>query len=137
MTTPYGKIQRVFHSSFQDKKEIIPELEEQFFINAIGDFSLDLYDLEYETIINTDGEVGFEIKQDLSQAEVNLLGKLMYKHYLHRERDRIMKLNNIVGRDIRLTGMSDTKQVINKMYDNTINEIDVIMTKLKNNTYYE
>lgn len=134
MTTPYEKIQNVFHSSFQSKTEIVPELERQFFINAIGDFSLDLYELDY-TIDTENNEI--EIVQDLTQSEVNLLGKLMYKYYLHRERDRIMKLNNIVGRDIRLTGMSDTKQVINKMYDNLVNEIAVIMTKLKDNTYYE
>lgn len=130
MTTPYSKIQNVFHSSFQSQTEILPELEKQFFINAIGDFSLDLYSLNYDLD-------SYEIEHDLSQAEINLLGKLMYKYYLHRERDRIMKLNNIVGRDIKLTGMSDTKQVINKMYSNLIDEIDLMMTKLKDNTYYE
>lgn len=130
MTTPYKKIQFVFHSSFQSKIEIIPELEKQFFINALGDFSLDLYELNYNS--ETD-----EIKEDLNQAEINLLGKLMYKYYLQRERDRIMKLNNIVGRDIRLTGMSDTKQAINKMYNGLLNEIDTMIHKLKDNTYYD
>lgn len=134
MATPYERVQNVFYSSFQSKTEIIPELEHQFFINAIGDFSLDLYELDYSVDAESNEA---EIVQDITQSEINLLGKLMYKHYLHRERDRIMKLNNIVGRDIRLTGMSDTKQVINKMYDNLVNEINVIMTKLKDNTYYE
>lgn len=129
MTTPYEKVQNVFHSSFQSKVEIIPELERQFFINAIGDFSLDLYDLDYD--VST-----YEVKEDLTQSEINLLGKLMYKYYLQRERDRIMKLNNIVGRDIKLTGMSDTKQVINKMYENLMNEIYTMINKMKRNTFY-
>lgn len=130
MATPYESVQFVFHSSFQSKTEIIPELEKQFFINALGDFSLDLYDLNYDAEKNV-------IEEDLSQSEINLLGKLMYKHYLQRERDRIMKLNNIVGKDIRLTGMSDTKQAVNKMYSNLLDEIDVMTHKLKVNTYYE
>lgn len=130
MATPYGKVQNVFHSSFQSQVEILPELEQQFFVNAIGDFSLDLYNLDYDLD-------SYEIEQDLSQAEINLLGKLMYKYYLQRERDRIMKLNNIVGRDIKLTGMSDTKQAINKMYNGLLNEIDTMIHKLKDNTYYD
>lgn len=134
MTTPYTKIQNVFHASFQSKHEIIPELEEQFFINAVGDFCLDLYEIHYNIDVENNEII---IQEVLSQAEINLLGKLMYKYYFQRERDRIMKLNNIVGRDIRLTGMSDTKQVINKMYSDLIYEIDIMMSKLKDNTYYE
>ena len=133
-TTPYNKIQNVFYSSFQSKTEIPIELEEQLFFNAVGDFELNLHEIEYSGNI-VDGDC--EILENLPQSKINLLGKLMYKHQLQRERDRIMKLNNIVGRDIKLTGMSDTKQVLNKMYDNLLYEIETVMHKLKENTYYE
>lgn len=128
MATPYEKIQRVFHASFQSKTEIPFDLEIQFLINAIGDFSLDLYEIEYN-------DESKEIVEDLSQAEINLLGKLMYKYYLSRERDRMVKLSNIVGKDIQLTGMGDSKRVINLMYENVSNEIASMIHKLKTNTY--
>lgn len=133
-TTPYSKIQNVFYSTFQSKTEIPIELEEQFFLNAVGDFELNLHEINCSGSV-TNGDC--EILEILPQSKINLLGKLMYKYQLQRERDRIIKLNNIVGRDISLTGMSDTKQVLNKMYDNLLYEIETIIHKLKENTYYE
>lgn len=130
MATPYTKIQNVFYSCPQVKTEIWPDLERQFFFNALGDFSLDLYDLDYDE--ETD-----EVIQDLSQSEVNVIGKLMYKHYLLRERDRVIKLNNIVGRDISLTGTGDTKRFISAAYESLLFEIDSMMHKLKTNTFYD
>lgn len=133
-TTPYERIQNVFYTCFQSKTEMPIELEEQLFYNALGDFELNLRELKYSGSV-VDGDC--EILEDLSQAEVNLLGKLMYKYQLLRERDRVIKLNNIIGRDIRLTGMGDSKRVMNQVYDNYLHEIDTIMHKLKDNTYYE
>ena len=105
MPTPFEKIQNSFHSKFQSKTILNPELEKQFFFEAIGVFSLELYDLDYI-------EISEEIKQDLKQHHINLLGHLMYKSYLGRERDRMLKLNNIIGKDVQMTGLSDSKREI-------------------------
>ena len=130
MPTPYSRIENVFHSSFQSKVILPPDLEEQFFITAIGDYSLDLRDLTYNSDIK-------EISEDLSQSEINLLGKLMYKAYLQRERDRVLKLNNILGRDIKLTGMADSKFAMNTAYITITNEISAMIHKLKTNSFSE
>ncbi len=48
----------------------------------------------------------------------------MYKDYLGRYRDRALKLNNIVGRDIQLTGLSNTKAQVNRSYEDLVDEIE-------------
>lgn len=128
MSTPLSKIQSVFHSKFKSKNEIIPELEIQYFLNALSTFELDLYPLPFD-------ETSEEIENDLSRPEILLLGTLMYKEYLSQERDRILKLNNIIGRDIKLTGSGDSKSNINKTVTELENQITVMIDKLKNNNF--
>ena len=124
MSTPFEKIQNVFHSKFQSKIELMPELEQQFFINAISDFEVELYPLPFN-------EESFDIEEDLSYPEINLLGTLMYKEYLHRERDKTLKLNNIVGKDIKLTAMANSKYAMNTAYSSILSEIAEKIGKLK------
>ncbi|WP_257474755.1 hypothetical protein [Bacillus velezensis] len=59
----------------------------------------------------------------------------MYKDYLGRYRDRALKLNNIVGRDIQLTGLSNTKAQVNRSYEDLVDEIEKKMSKLKVNNF--
>lgn len=128
--TKYEDILKSFHSKFQSKTEIFPELEKQFFLTALGDFEIDLYPLEYDEDAET-------IEESLSRPEINVLGLLMYKAYLGRERDRILKLNNIIGRDIKLTGMGNSKSQINKAYEEISGEVAESINKLKDNSFYE
>lgn len=128
MSTPYSKIANVFHSKFQSKSEIPNGLEEQFFLNALGEFELELYPLTYD-------EVNKVIEQDLSRSEINVLGTLMYKQYLSREHDRILKLNNIYGRDVRLTGLGDSKTKSLQTLQEISAEITRTLDKLKDNNF--
>lgn len=130
MSTPYILMQNSFHSQFQSKITLDADLEKQFLLSAIGDFSLDLYELTWDS-------VNEEILEDLKQTEINLLGKLMYKYYLYRERDKVLKLNNIIGKDVRLTGMADSKGHINKTIESLNGEISEIINKMKTNSFYE
>jgi hypothetical protein len=130
MSTSKTKVTDNFHSQFQDLNVIPPDLENQLFLNALGDFEGDLYTLTYD-------DVNEVISEDLSRTELNLLGKLMYKHYLNRERDRIIKLNNIIGRDVTLNGTGNTKQQMNITYDSVENDIENLVSKLKDNSYYD
>jgi hypothetical protein len=124
MPTPVEKIINVFHSKFQSKTELIPELEQQFLYNALADFEVDLYPLPYDESNNT-------FEKILSSPEVLLLGTLMYKAYLGRERDRVLKLNNIIGRDIKLTAMGNSKSSMNQAYDGVVKEATLLIDKLK------
>ncbi|GIN23110.1 hypothetical protein [Siminovitchia fordii] len=124
MSTPFEKVQNVFHSKFQSKIELPKGLEEQFFINAISEFNVELYPIEFD-------EFTFEIEDNLSVFEINLLGTLMYKEYLHRERDKTLKLNNIVGKDIKLTALGNSKYAMNNAYNDLQKEISKMTNKLK------
>jgi hypothetical protein len=128
VSTPYQKIADVFHSKFKSKTVIDTTLEEQYFINSLGAFELDLYSLDYNDTLN-------EITNDLTRPEILLLGTLMYKEYLSQERDRILKLNNIIGRDIKLTGSGDSKSNINKAMVELESQIAVMIDKLKTNIF--
>jgi hypothetical protein len=127
MGTPYVKVQSVFHSKPQEKKALPEGLEEQFFINAVGDFETDLYPLH----ILEDNS----LQEDLTNSEIQVIGLLMYKHYLERELDRILKLNNIIGRDIKATGLGDSKSNTNKRLESLKEEIDKKISKLKPLTF--
>jgi hypothetical protein len=128
MSTPYEKILDVFHSKLKSKVEIDYDLEFQYFFNALGSFELDLYPLDYDETLE-------ELSNDLKRPEILLLGTLMYREYLSQERDRILKLNNIIGRDIKLTGSGDSKSNINKAMVELENQIAVIIDKLKTNNF--
>lgn len=126
--TPYEKIINVFHSLFQSN-EVLPEgLEKQFLINAISDYETDLTDLGFHEETNT-----FDVK--LSRAQTQLLGMLMYRGYLSRYRDRALKLNNVIGRDIQLTGLANTKAQVNRAYESLCDDIDQKISKLKTNNF--
>jgi hypothetical protein len=130
MTTPKQDVLTNFHTEFMSSSPLDPSLENQFLLKAIGDYELDLESLEYDK----DAEV-FQV--DLKQFEVNALSMLMYKHYLKRELDRVLKLNNIVGKDIQLTSMGQTKQVVQKTYDEWVDEVGQYLNKIKDNSFYE
>lgn len=128
MSTPYEKILKSFHSQFKSKYAILPELEEQYFINALGDYELELASLTYD-------EIAKEIAEDLTKPQINILGALMYKYYKKQELDGVLKLNNIVGKDIALTSMGDSKSQMNKSYAVISLEIADALNKLKENSF--
>lgn len=130
MAVPYSDVLNVFHACFQSPTVLSDTLEKQFFIAALADFELDLYIINYD-------DVNESIEDDLSRSEVNLLGKLMYKEYLSREKDRILKLNNIVGRDIKLTSMGDSKRTIIEACKIISDETEEMINKLKGSSFYD
>ncbi|MET3505606.1 hypothetical protein [Halalkalibacter oceani] len=130
MATPKVEILNVFHTKFQSITPLPHGLEDQFLLNAIGDFELDLYKIQYNKNLE-------EFEENLSQPEINLLGLLMYRSYLGRERDRILKLNNIVGKDIKLTSMSDSKRTMSDAMDKLNDDIKIAINKLKDNSFYD
>ena len=126
--TPYEKVINVFHSMFQSN-EILPDgLEQQFFINAVGEYETELTELGYDDKSNT-------FKEPLTSPQIQILGMLMYKGYLGRYRDRALKLNNVVGRDIQLTGLANTKAQVNRAYEDLIDDIEKKLSKLKMNNF--
>ncbi|UOO16305.1 hypothetical protein KHA74_11025 [Bacillus velezensis] len=125
---PYEKVINVFHSMFQSN-EILPDgLEQQFFTNAVGEYETELTELGFDEESNT-------FKDPLTSPQIQILGMLMYKGYLGRYRDRALKLNNVVGRDIQLTGLANTKAQVNRAYEDLIDDIEKKLSKLKMNNF--
>lgn len=143
MATPYEAFQNSFHSRMTSKYVIFPELEEQYFLNALGDFELQLYALTF-TKTEVEQEEPFEepvyvsqIEENLSRSEIGLLGALMYKHYLSHKIDEVLQLQNIVGKDIALTGIGQSKQEYNRKYEVLQKEVKELFNGLKENTYQD
>lgn len=120
----YQDVVLAFHSHFDTQKAIDPGLREQWFNNALARFELELYPIEVEPSGTFITEIG--------RAETYLLGKLMFAEYQHRELDRVIKINNIIGKDLSLNAMGDTKRTLQKAYSQTQADIDASLTKLQN-----
>src|ERR1051325_10653698 len=100
--TTYQDILNSFYSRLQSTKLLPEGLVKEFFNQALGDFEVDLYPLEW----NNETQ---EFPKEIDRSIINLLGRLMYSSYLSREADRIVKLTNIVGKDISLTDRKSTR----------------------------
>ena len=124
MPTPNETVFNEFYAKFQSKVVLPDDLVLQFLKTSVGEFSTELYPLSFS-------ENGESIDKELTLSEIGLLGTLMYKQYLHRERDKTLKLNNIVGKDIKLTAMGNSKQTMNAAYRELLDEIAIKFDKLK------
>lgn len=128
MTTPAQSVLDYFYTEFQSTKVLDEGLVKQFLLKSVGEFELNLSPLSYDGGTDTFDSV-------LSSIEMILLGKLMYKHYLSREKDRVLKLNNIVGKDISLTAMGSSKSEMRQAYEEVDYEIERMISRLKTNSY--
>jgi hypothetical protein len=128
MATTKQDILNFFHTEFQQKTALNEGLENQFLLKAVADFELLLFSPSYNTTTNDFSEL-------LSLPEQMFLGKLMYKHYLSREKDRILKLNNIVGKDISFTSVGQSKSTILKACENLDAEIERSFSRLTSSSF--
>lgn len=119
----YNDVVLAFHSHFDTQKEIDPGLREQWFHNALSRFELELYPIEVDSSGTFITEIG--------RVETYLLGKLMFAEYQHRELDRTVKINNILGKDLSLNAMGDTKRVLQAAYESTQGNIELTFSKLQ------
>lgn len=130
MSTPYIKVQKSFYAKPQNRILFPIELEKEFFNVALSEFELELYELDW----NDEAD---QFDKDLTGAEINLLGRLMYIAYLERENDRIIKLTNIIGKDISLNGMGDSKRFTIQTLTAQQNKVSKLMYMLKTNSFYD
>ncbi|WP_215085391.1 hypothetical protein [Exiguobacterium sp. s78] len=118
----YQNVVEVFHSQFDTRSPIDLALREQYFNNALARFETNLYSLS----ISDTGE----FLDEISKQEIYILGRLMYLEYLGKERDRINKISNVIGKDISLTSMGDTKRVVQQQYESVKADVEELMVRL-------
>jgi hypothetical protein len=130
MPTKIDSVLNNFYSRPQSKVVLDDDLVRQFLDSALSDYELELHSLDYDA----DKE---EFNSVLSRSSINQLGGLMYRCYLSRELDRVLKLTNIIGKDIGLTGMGDAKRTMQLRLTNLESEISNRFNKMKTNSYYD
>lgn len=114
----YRDVLNCFRASFVDRHIIPEELEYQWFLNAVGEYSMEVGELEYDDILK-------EFTVPIPQIVMNILGAIMKRQYLEREVARVNKLNNIIGKDLKLNGSGDTKKY-------TMQELNMTNDKIRN-----
>jgi len=124
--TDYEKSVNVLHSTIKDKFVIPDGLYEQWFYNALAEYGLDIAPLHF------DGNS----KNFLDATPpIYVIGLLMAKYYVKQQLSRINKLNNIVGKDLQLTGMGQAKSAVNNEYQGILFEIEQKLHKYKKHAY--
>lgn len=117
-----------FHSHPMSK-HIIPEgLENQFFLNALAEYELDIDPLNYD-------EISENFPVQLERSVVYTLGMLMYTEYLTRELSRIEKLNGFHGKDIQMTGSDGSKRITYSDLQLEIERVQELLHKQKRHCY--
>lgn len=125
--TDYEKVLDVFHSEIRDKYPLPEGLERCWFNTACSDYELDIAPLTFND------ETGFF--KSITSAGITTLGLMMAKYYSKREQSRINKLNNIVGKDLQLTGMGQSKSALKNEYDQIVYEIEQKLHKQKTHCF--
>lgn len=126
--TTKNDIIQSFHSHPMSK-HIIPEgLENQFFLNALSQYELDIDSLNYD-------EISENFPIQLERIVVYTLGMLMYIEYLTRELSRIEKLNGFHGKDIQMTGSDGSKRITYSDLQLEIERVRELLHKQKRHCY--
>lgn len=99
-----------FQSTIRDRETIAAELQYQWFLDALGEFQLDISELYYDK----DTQI---FSGELPLYVINTLAYLMKVRYLEREVSRVNKLNNIITKDLTLNGMGDAKRATATEYE--------------------
>jgi len=126
--THYEQVLNAFHSEMREFHPLPEGLERQWFKNSVSIFSLDIEPLLFDE--DTDNFIN-----GISDAAITTLGLLMNLSYIKRERSRIGKLNNIIGRDIELNATGDAKRAVKEEYDSILAEIESRIHKQKQNSF--
>lgn len=117
-----------FEGTFQDKFVIPLELEMQWLKDALALYELEISELGYNT--ETD-----EFAPDTKAYQITTLGLMMKRSYCARELSRIIKIQNIVGKDVSLTGSGDQKRFSKEELEFEQNRIEDLLNKQKTSWY--
>lgn len=114
--TSASEIIDIFESSFADKHVIPYELELIWLKKAIGRYSTELTDLNYDEELQ-------EFDCVLDMYIVDTLGQFMKKFYQERELSTVNKRISVVGKELSIDGSNGSKTA-------TKNELDYITSEV-------
>lgn len=116
-----------FQSTIRDRGLLAADLQYQWFMDALGEFHLEISELDYDTSTQL-------FESELPLYVISTLGYLMKVRYLERELSRVNKLNNIITKDLSLNGMGDAKRATAAEYASELSRTKELIHKQK--THY-
>ena len=117
-----------FESMIRDRETLADDLQYQWFLDALGEFQLDVGDLSYNTVEHL-------FDKSLPLYVINTLAYLMKVRYLERELSRVNKLNNIITKDLALNGMGDAKRATASEYEAELARTKELIHKQKSHWF--
>lgn len=102
--TTYTDILSSFQSLPQSKYSLPDGLMKQWFIDALGEYELEIDELVY----NEESE---KFDSKLARYQIKTIALIMYTYYLTRELSRAEKLSGINGKDLSITGGDESKRI--------------------------
>lgn len=124
----YQDVVDSFESTFQDKYVLPEGLVKQWFIDSVGEFSLDIEPLLYDEATNS-------FNEQLPQWQIITIALMMKSKYCTREVSRVNKLSNIIGKDISLNNTDSTKKRAQEELLITLDKIQDLLFKQKPTAY--
>lgn len=126
--TTYNDVLKSFQSLPQSKYILADGLVKQWFLDALGEYELELESLNYN-----DETQEFNLK--LKQYQIKTIALIMYTYYLTRELSRAEKLSGISGKDISITGGDESKRTIINDLKLEMSKVNDLLNKQKQHSY--
>ena len=126
--TSASEIIEFFESSFADKHVMPLELELVWLKKAIGRYSKELTDLNYDEELQ-------EFDCVLDTYVIDTLGQLMKKFYQERELSKVNKRVSIVGKDLSVDGSGSSKTAAKNELNYVVAEVTDMVENQKPTAY--
>lgn len=127
--TSFKEILMRFHSMPQTKFDIPEGLEVEWLKTAVADYELNVgVELPYDRYT-------LEFEEDLPPIVVRTLAQMVYVSYLERELSRVMALNAIYGKDIKITGQDATKRITKQELDDQVARVESLLHRQKRHAW--
>jgi hypothetical protein len=127
-TKTYDDAVSSFESTFQDKYELPYGLVEQFFLDALSQYELEMGETRYD-------EDSQEFPADFKQYQIMTIAYLMKVKYCERELSRVNKIMNIIGKDISMNDSGGAKRATKEELELELNRANDFLNKQKTTAY--
>ena len=126
--TTYNDVLSSFQSLPQSKYILADGLVKQWFLDALGEYELEIDSLNYDDVLET-------FDSNIKQYKIKTIALIMYTYYLTRELSRAEKLSGISGKDISITGGDESKRTIYNDLKFELERVNDLLNKQKQHCY--
>lgn len=100
--TKANEVIQSFESSFADKSVLPVSLEMEWFKKAVGRYSAELSDLNFDVELN-------QFDTELDRYVIDILAEFMKQSYQERQYSKVNKRISITGKDLGIDGSNGSK----------------------------